>query len=261
MEKILVVDDDDALRGMIKMRLSDTYETIDTGNPVQALELALQHKPRAILLDLMMPDCSGFELCQSFHNLSYTSRIPIFIVSGESAAKYREYMNSLGARGYFEKPIDFAKLKSTLAAELQGGTSERRACVRVRMKVILKLKGTDSSQRSFEQLTTTENVSAGGFLCVLGSPWHPTRHARSSFRRPATTVTLATCALYAKKHRTRLGSATLFNSPSGRRNGSCRTRVLGHPQRLLHQQPTRKLADPSLHALRWQPHIRSVRLS
>ncbi len=176
MEKILVVDDDDALRGMIKMRLSDTYETIDTGNPVQALELALQHKPRAILLDLMMPDCSGFELCQSFHNLSYTSRIPIFIVSGESAAKYREYMNSLGARGYFEKPIDFAKLKSTLAAELQGGTSERRACVRVRMKVILKLKGTDSSQRSFEQLTTTENVSAGGFLCVLGlslAPYSP----------------------------------------------------------------------------------------
>jgi hypothetical protein len=35
------------------------------------------------------------------------------------------------------------------------------------MKLSLKLKGTDSSQRSFEQLTTTENVSAGGFLCIL----------------------------------------------------------------------------------------------
>lgn len=88
MEKILIVDDDDAMRGMIKMRLSDTYETIDTGNPVQALGLALEHKPRAILLDLMMPDCSGFELCQSFHNLSYTARIPIFVVTGESAGKY-----------------------------------------------------------------------------------------------------------------------------------------------------------------------------
>src|SRR5690349_18347702 len=65
MDKILLVDDDDAMRGMLKMRLSDAYEMIDTGDPVQALELALQHKPRAILLDLMMPDCSGFELCQS----------------------------------------------------------------------------------------------------------------------------------------------------------------------------------------------------
>ena len=167
MDKILVVDDDDAMRGMLKMRLSDTYETIDTGNPVQALALALEHKPRAILLDLMMPDCSGFELCQSFHNLSYTARIPIFVVTGESATKYRDYMSNLGAAGYFEKPIDFVKLKSRLAAELQTRPLERRTHVRVRMKIILKLKGTDASQRSFEQLTTTENVSAGGFLCPL----------------------------------------------------------------------------------------------
>ena len=85
MEKILIVDDDDAMRGLLKARLSDKYETIDTGNPVLALELALRHRPQAILLDLMMPDCSGFELCQSFHNLSYTGRIPIFIVTGQSA--------------------------------------------------------------------------------------------------------------------------------------------------------------------------------
>jgi len=167
MEKILVVDDDDAMRGLIKMRLSDTYETIDTGSPVQALELALEHKPRAILLDLMMPDCSGFELCQSLHNLSYTARIPIFVVTGESAARYKDYMSNLGAAGYFEKPIDFGKLKSRLASELQGRTQEQRKHVRVKMKLIVKLKGTDESQRSFEQLTATENVSAGGFLCPL----------------------------------------------------------------------------------------------
>jgi len=167
MEKILVVDDDDCMRGMIRMRLSDTYEMIDTGNPVHALGLALQHKPRAILLDLMMPDCSGFELCQSFHNLSYTARIPIFVVTGESAAKYRDYMSNLGAADFFEKPIDFAKLKSRLAAELRTRPAERRAHVRVRMKLVLKLKGTDAAERSFEQLTTTENVSAGGFLCSM----------------------------------------------------------------------------------------------
>jgi DNA-binding response OmpR family regulator len=167
MDKILVVDDDDAMRGLIKMRLRDTYETIDTGSPVQALELALEHKPRAILLDLMMPDCSGFELCQSLHNLSYTARIPIFVVTGESAAKYKDFMANLGAAGYFEKPIDFGKLKNRLATELEGRASERRAHVRVKMKLILKLKGLDESQRSFEQLTATENVSAGGFLCPL----------------------------------------------------------------------------------------------
>lgn len=167
MEKILIVDDDDAMRGLLKHRLSGSYEMIDTGDPVQALELALQHKPRAILLDLMMPDCSGFELCQSLHNLSYTARIPLFVVSGESSAKYRDYMSSLGAAGYFEKPIDFVALKTRLASELQTHTVERRAHTRVRMKLVVKLKGTDSAQRSFAQLTTTENVSAGGLLCNL----------------------------------------------------------------------------------------------
>jgi response regulator RpfG family c-di-GMP phosphodiesterase len=167
MDKILVVDDDDAMRGLLKLRLADTFETIDTGNPVQALELALQHKPRAILLDLMMPDCSGFELCQSFHNLSYTARIPIFVVTGESAHKYKDYMANLGAAGYFEKPIDFANLKRRLTEELTVRSVERRKHVRVKMKLILKLKGTDHGERSFEQLTTTDNVSAGGFLCSL----------------------------------------------------------------------------------------------
>ena len=167
MPKILVVDDDDAIRGLIKARLSGPYQVIDTRDPVQALGLALEHKPDAILLDLMMPDCSGFELCQSIHTLSYTSRIPIFVVSGESAAKYRDYVSNLGASGFFEKPIDFPELKARIAEALQAKRPERRAHVRVRMKLVLKLKGTDERGRSFEQLTTTENVSAGGFLCNL----------------------------------------------------------------------------------------------
>jgi DNA-binding response OmpR family regulator len=165
MPKILVVDDDDAMRGLIKARLSSMYQVIDTGDPVQALGLALEHKPDAILLDLMMPNCSGFELCQSIHALSYTSRIPIFVVSGESAARYRDYVSNLGASGFFEKPVNFGELKARLAEELNAKRPERRAHVRVRMKLVLKLKGTDEHGRSFEQLTTTENVSAGGFLC------------------------------------------------------------------------------------------------
>jgi response regulator RpfG family c-di-GMP phosphodiesterase len=167
MPKILIVDDDDSLRSLMKMRLAGTYEVIDTGNPVQALGLALEHKPDAILLDLMMPDTSGFELCQSLHTLSYTSRIPIFIVSGESAVKYREHLASLGARGFFEKPVNFTDLKQRLSEEIQAQPPERRAHVRVRMRLILKLKGQDEGSRSFEQLTTTENVSADGFLCNL----------------------------------------------------------------------------------------------
>jgi CheY-like chemotaxis protein len=164
MPKILIVDDDDALRNLIRIRLAGTYDVIDTGDPVQALGLALQHRPDAILLDLMMPNTSGFESCQSLHTLSYTSRTPIFIVSGESAAKYREYVTSLGARGFFEKPVNFPELKKRLSDEIHAQLPERRTHIRVRMRLVLKLKGQDEGGRSFEQLITTEDVSAGGFL-------------------------------------------------------------------------------------------------
>src|SRR5579862_4348048 len=65
--KLLVVDDDESIRGLLRTRLSDSYQIVETGDPEQALALALEHKPDAILLDLMMPGFSGFELCQSFH--------------------------------------------------------------------------------------------------------------------------------------------------------------------------------------------------
>lgn len=164
MAKILIVDDDESVRGLLRMRLSDTYEVIETGDPEQALALALEHKPDAILLDLLMPGFSGFELCQSFHGLSYTSRIPIFVITGEAGTKYKEHVESLGAKGYFHKPVDFAALKAALAAELSAKQPERRKHKRVQMRVPLKLRGNDATGKSFEESTTTENVSAGGFL-------------------------------------------------------------------------------------------------
>jgi len=165
MPKILVVDDDPALRGMMRMRLSDSYQVSETGDPEQALALALEQKPDAILLDLQMPGFSGFDLCQSLHSLSYTSRIPIFIVTAESGAKYQEHCASLGATGYFQKPVNFPALKEALETAIRGKQPERRAHPRVRMRINVKLRGTDSTGRKFEELTATENLSAGGFLC------------------------------------------------------------------------------------------------
>jgi len=174
--KVLVVDDDETVRRMLRMRLADTYEIVDTGDPEQAVALTLEHKPDAVLMDLMMPGFSGFELCQTLHTLSYTSRIPIFVVTGESGTKYKEHCASLGAKGFFQKPIDFAALKATLATEMRTKLPERRKHKRVQMRVLLRLRGVGADGKTFEQLTTTENISAGGFLAnctatlVKGTP-------------------------------------------------------------------------------------------
>lgn len=165
MKKLLVVDDDAAMRGLIRMRLAEQYEVFDTGDPEQALALALEHNPDAVLLDLRMPKFSGLELRNSFQALSRTSGLPIFVISGESSAKYKELCDEVGVAGFFEKPIDFSKLRARLSAQLEGQRVERRAEVRVLMRVALKLRGVDASGKQFEELAETENVSASGLLC------------------------------------------------------------------------------------------------
>jgi DNA-binding response OmpR family regulator len=170
MPKILIVDDDEAMRGLLRARLESSYEVFDTGDPDQALGLALEHKPDAVLLDLIMPKFSGFDLCQSLRSLSYTSRIRVFVITGKGGDEAREYCENLGANGFFQKPIDFNALKRKLAEELENQRPERRGQTRVRMRVTLKLRGTDSAGKPFEEVTITENVSAAGFLCNCAAP-------------------------------------------------------------------------------------------
>lgn len=167
MPRILVIDDDEAVREVIKDNLSAAYEVIDTGDPENALPLTLEHKPDAILLDLWMPGISGFELCRALSSLKFTQQIPIFIISGQDK-RNRAFCQKLGAVGYYTKPIDFGRLKAHLR-EVVRPRIERRADVRVQLRVNLTLKGKDRKGSYFEVRAVTENVSKSGFLCACTS--------------------------------------------------------------------------------------------
>jgi DNA-binding response OmpR family regulator len=164
-DKLLIVDDEEAMRRLLRINLADRYEIVETGNPEQALALAMQGKPNAILLDLRMPKYSGFELCRTFNSLTSTQLIPLIIVSGEAGATTKSLCKELGATAYFEKPIDFDALRAGLASVLHAARPERRNEVRVRLRVMLKLRGTDVHEKPFAEESATENVSQSGFLC------------------------------------------------------------------------------------------------
>ena len=187
MTRVLIIDDDDAVRRMLRFRLKDAYEIMDTASPQEGLILALQHKPDAILVDLMMPGHTGFEVCQTLAGLSFTQLIPVFVISGAPKAIYKDFCDALGAQGYFEKPIDFNLLQTRLAAVLSKDRENRRREARVRLRVGLSLRGRDIKENPFEILTFTENVCRHGFACglnvLLGRTsvvqvflWIPTAH-------------------------------------------------------------------------------------
>jgi DNA-binding response OmpR family regulator len=165
MRHLLLIDDDEAMRKLLRVQLESSYRITDTPDPEHGIVLALQEKPDAILLDLMMPRYSGFEICQTLSSLSFTQKIPIFIVSGESSARYERFCRNLGARGFFQKPVDFDNLRKELAAATEGKHAESRAEARVRIRATLNLRGLDSAGASFDVTVMTENVTASGFRC------------------------------------------------------------------------------------------------
>jgi CheY-like chemotaxis protein len=165
MSKVLIVDDDEALRRLMRLELSDDFEVIDSGEPERGLALALEHRPDAIVLDLRMPKYSGYELLQTFTSFSRTQVIPVIVVSGESGAQTKEHCKQLGAAAYFEKPIDFEALRTLLHQIAKTRRHIPRTEVRVRLRIPLKLQGADVRGNRIEELVTTENVSLSGFLC------------------------------------------------------------------------------------------------
>lgn len=165
MPRILIVEQNPAARSRLRQALEDPYEVIETGDVKYALALALHDKPGAILLDMSLPDCAGFELCQALASLSFTRLIPIFLMTAQPAAKLRAFCQNLGAVDYFEKPVNLEALKARLGTTFALARPERRGEVRIWLRVVVRLRGTDAAGTKFDLLATTEDVSARGFLC------------------------------------------------------------------------------------------------
>jgi len=169
MPRILCVDDDEQIRTLLRERLEDAHEIVEAGDASEALALALQSKPDCILLDLMMPGYTGFELCQTLSSIRALRSTPIVIISAYPAAEYKEFCVNLGAMEYLEKPIDFHRLKPCLAEVVKKKQPERRREVRARLGLMVKLKGTDGKGEAFELLTIPK-TSAGAGSCAAVTP-------------------------------------------------------------------------------------------
>ena len=168
MRRLLIVDDDEAMRRLFRLNLSDDYEIVDTDDPAQALALAMEHKPDAILMDLRMPKHSGLGLCRALGAINKAQPVPIFIVSGETATEIKQSCHDMGTAGYFEKPVDFDALRGSLA-KVKRQAQVPRTEVRVQIRVELKLCGTDIRGKEFTENTFTENVSVSAFLCACSA--------------------------------------------------------------------------------------------
>ncbi len=169
MRRLLMVDDDDAMRNLVQARLKDTCDVVGTADPTAALSLALELQPQCILLDLLMPGLTGFELCKTLSSLSLTRKTPILVLSGNPATEYQEFCSHLGAQDYFQKPIDFDRLRVRIVELDNQDLTEQRRELRVKLQVAIELRGLDQYGKAFHEVTSTDDVSVSGFRCACST--------------------------------------------------------------------------------------------
>jgi two-component system, OmpR family, KDP operon response regulator KdpE len=116
-ERILVCDDDRQILRALRLVLREAgYEVLTSETGEQALDLAAVRGPHAAVVDLMLPDMPGIEVCRS---LREWSDIPIIVLSavGEEAVKIEALQN--GADDYVTKPFSPGELVARIAAVLR----------------------------------------------------------------------------------------------------------------------------------------------
>jgi len=118
--RILVVDDQPINVQLLKRKLERGGLDVSTANNgLEALEQVRLHKPDLILLDLMMPDMDGIEVCQRLQASSETRSIPVIFVTARTTKESKLEGLAVGAVDYITKPIDLDETVARVQTQLR----------------------------------------------------------------------------------------------------------------------------------------------
>jgi DNA-binding response OmpR family regulator len=116
--KILVVEDELPIRKLIQFNLQrSNFEVIEAGNGNEAIKLVSTQSPSLVLLDLMLPDMDGFEICTKLRESH--PELPIVIVSARSQDMEKIMALELGADDYVVKPFNPLELVARIRSVLR----------------------------------------------------------------------------------------------------------------------------------------------
>ncbi|CAG7645396.1 Sensory transduction protein regX3 [Paenibacillus solanacearum] len=117
MTVVLLIEDDQSIADMISIYLSEDQYTVYCANDgMQAKQLFQEHDPDVVILDLMLPDANGIDLCRYFRE---SSSVPILIVSAKNEVSERVHALQTGADDYLCKPFSMRELAARTSALLR----------------------------------------------------------------------------------------------------------------------------------------------
>jgi DNA-binding response OmpR family regulator len=116
-KKVLIIDDDVELNELLSDFLAKyDFEVLTAVHPTEGLELLKKHKPHLIVLDIMLPEKDGFEVCKEIRE---TAKTPIIILSARGDLSDRLAGLELGADDYMPKPYEPRELVARIQSVLR----------------------------------------------------------------------------------------------------------------------------------------------
>jgi putative two-component system response regulator len=116
--QLLVVDDEPANLQVLRHILQEDYRLLFAKDGAKALELAAREKPELILLDVMMPGMTGYEVCAQLKATPATSTIPVIFVTALADVEDEAQGFAVGAVDYITKPVSPAIVKARVRTHL-----------------------------------------------------------------------------------------------------------------------------------------------
>jgi CheY-like chemotaxis protein len=115
MERILVVDDDLAVRELIELTLHQAgYEVLSAADGKSAVEIVQKDKPDMVLMDVRLPVMDGYEACRRITSDPVIKHIPVVFISARGQVEEIRLGLSAGAVDYFVKPFSLELLKKRI---------------------------------------------------------------------------------------------------------------------------------------------------
>jgi len=121
---LLVEDDPDVSEMLLTYFESQQYEIIHAESGLTGVELARRHLPSIILLDVMMPDIDGYEVCRRIRSMALTRYIPIIFLTQRDDRSAKVKGLELGADDYITKPFDLDVLRLRVQGAIRRATRD-----------------------------------------------------------------------------------------------------------------------------------------
>jgi two-component system phosphate regulon response regulator PhoB len=124
MARILVIEDEADLQEVLDYNLrQDGHEVLQALRGSDGQRLAREHRPDLVILDLMLPDASGIEVCKSLKRDERTKEIPVMMLTAKGEEVDRVVGFEIGAEDYVVKPFSIRELVLRVRSLLRRGTA------------------------------------------------------------------------------------------------------------------------------------------